>query len=149
MAMDVKMGKMAFAKSPETFEALGVGSCIVITLYDTRQKIGAMAHSAFHLAKGEEPIYKDVSYIEIAIDEMIGKLEALGSKRGDLEAKLAGGANMFAGTASKFSEDNIKAARGKLAGEGIKIAGESTGGNMGRSVEFALDTGTVTVRIKF
>lgn len=147
--INVPMGKIEFAKSPATLGALGLGSCIVITLYDPRLKIGALSHAAFSLAKGAAPLYKDTAYIEIAIGEMIGKFTVEGSKRNDLEAKLIGAANMFSGTSSSFSDNNIMAAREKLAGEGIKIVGESVGGNMGRSVEFALDTGIVTVRVKF
>ena len=48
-----------------------------------------------------------------------------------------------------FINNTILAAREKLLKEGIKIIAESVGGNQGRSVEFSLDTGIVTVRIKF
>lgn len=43
--IEVHMGNMEIAKSPAKLLSLGVGSCIVICIYDTVSKIGALAHT--------------------------------------------------------------------------------------------------------
>lgn len=148
----VAMGRIAVGRDGEVLEVLGLGSCLAIALYDREIGAGALAHAAFQLEKRAHPLSLhsgDTSYIEVAIDRMIAELEGMGSSRERLEAKLIGAANMFSGGDPSFCEDNIRAAREKLEKEGIRIVGESTGGNRGRSVEFDLATGIVTVRIKF
>ncbi len=76
-------------------------------------------------------------------------MAGLGSQRFNIEAKLAGGANMFGFSSLNIGRDNIESARKKLKEEGIKLIGESTGGSVGRSVEFSVSTGIVTVKIAF
>ena len=50
---------------------------------------------------------------------------------------------------SKIGEDNISYAREKLKKLGILVVGECVGGSQGRSVEFSLSSGIVTVKTKF
>ena len=80
---------------------------------------------------------------------MIEGMRARGSARQDIEAKLIGGANMFSAFSSDIGMENVTAAKEKLKAEGIKFVGECVGGSQGRSIEFALDTGIVTVKLKF
>jgi len=61
---------------------------------------------------------RDTKYIEIGIDEMLKKMLAQGSKREDLEAKIAGGANMFPAFESDIGRNNVLSAEEKLKKEG-------------------------------
>jgi chemotaxis protein CheD len=92
---------------------------------------------------------KDTRYVDVAIDEMLQRIEAVGAKRKDMEAKLIGGANMFPSLDSDIGRDNILSAKKKLKKERIQIVGESVGGSQGKSVEFCPATGIVTVKSKF
>lgn len=139
----------ATADAREVLTAVGVGSCLIIALYDPRLRIGALAHAVLPVRNGAAGGGKhDTRYIDEAIDEMLEQLAALGS-RGGLEAKIVGGANMFPGLKEDIGSENISRARRKLNATGIPIVGESVGGAIGRSVEFSLNTGSVTVKIKF
>ena len=72
-----------------------------------------------------------------------------GAKKENLEAKLVGGANMFPALKSDIGKENVLAAKLILKKEGIRLVGESVGGSQGRSVEFPIASGIVTVKTKF
>ena len=164
------MGQIQVGKDEDELTASGIGSCLVITFYDPKQKIGALAHTmlparrmhalseaegSFELRNPKEerrhtnPGSSDTRYADTAIDEMLKRVETEGAKREFIEAKIIGGANMFSAFKSDIAEDNISYARGKLKKLGIAIVGECIGGSQGRSVEFSVASGVVTVKTKF
>ncbi len=162
MNKEVEMGQIEVGKNEDALIASGIGSCLAITFYDSKQKIGALAHTMLparrmsfearnpnnerRTTNYESP---DTRYADTAIDQMLKKVEALGAKRENIEAKIIGGANMFSAFISKIGEDNISYAREKLKKLGIAVVGECVGGSQGRSVEFSIATGIVTVKTKF
>jgi len=160
MDIEVRIGEIALTKGKDTLTASGVGSCVIIALYDPKLKIGALAHALLPSRDGEgRPTEKgnrirkkeiqNSRYTDIAIHKMLKKMESQGTKKEDLEAKIVGGANMFSAFESDIGSDNVLSAKKKLKKEGIKIAGECVGGSQGRSVEFSLASGIVTVKTKF
>ncbi|KPK50297.1 MAG: hypothetical protein AMK72_02580 [Planctomycetes bacterium SM23_25] len=146
---EVHMGHVMIGASGETLTASGVGSCLVITLYDPVHRIGGMAHAMLPPAS-RAPGWngRDTKYTDAAIDEMLKRLSARGADTRRLEAKLMGGANMFPGLKSDIGEANVASAKEKLARENIRLAAESVGGSIGRSVEFCSASGIVTVKKK-
>jgi len=178
MDTEVHMGDTAIIDGPHNLITSGVGSCLVVTLYDPKLQIGALAHTMLPLspmqstehdtrlsgslssealpgrqtclvAKQLSAKVEDTKYIDVAIDQMLKIMESKGAKRKNLEAKLIGGANMFPSLDSGIGKDNVLSAKEKLTKEGIKIVGECVGGSQGRSVEFSPTTGIVTVKTKF
>lgn len=204
--IQVDMGEIAIGASQDSLLSLGVGSCLVITMYDTKRKVGALAHAMLsslngratsatrsliasrsnrplgvpadvggHLSRGDDVAeratrstesrrkgkkgpqipnnprseIRDPKYVDAAIDEMLKGMEARGARKEDLEAKLIGGANLFSAFNSDIGAENVSTAEKKLKEKGINIVGESVGGSQGRSVEFCLTTGIVTVKMKF
>jgi len=147
---DVETAGLEISSAPNILRSLGVGSSLVITIYDFEKKIGGMVHAML-------PDSTKVShtnprrFVDKAIEMMLEELERMGSRRQDLEAKVVGGTNMFkvlsSGTEG-IGGQNIEAAKEKLAQEDIKVAASDTGGNSGRSVEFDLQTGLVTVKTR-
>ena len=125
--IEVRMGEIAVTKDGDNLIASGIGSCLVITFYDPKQKIGASAHTILparrlsfvarspkderRVTSHESP---DTRFADTAIDEMLKRVEALGAKRENLEAKIIGGANMFPAFASDIASDNISCASEKL-----------------------------------
>ena len=159
--IEVEMGDIAVTKGEDNLVASGIGSCLVITLYDPKQKIGALAHTMLYAhrlssevrnSKDERrkvnPESPDTKYADIAIDEMLKRLQALGAKRENIEAKLIGGANMFSAFESDIGKESVSSSKNKLKKEGIVIVGECVGGSQGRSVELSIATGIVTVKTK-
>jgi chemotaxis protein CheD len=156
--IEVKMGHLEVTKSGDRLLTTGVGSCLVITLFDPVNKIGGLAHAVIardQTCLSHSPAFSegekgsDPKYVDDAIDEMLKIMEGWGSKREDLKAKLIGAANIFSVIELDVGRRSIIVAKEKLKEEGIHLAGEVVGGSMGRSVEFLSSTGIVTVKIKF
>ena len=177
--IEVHMGEAVTDPGDYNLVTSGVGSCLVITLYDPKLQIGALAHTMVPSSAKRDAQYtqrasthlsfeaatisqacavaqrvsaktEDTKYVDVAIDKMLRVLQAKGSKKEDIEAKLIGGANMFPSLMSDdIGRDNVSSAKEKLQAEGIRIVGECVGGSQGRSVEFSPTTGIVTVKLKF
>lgn len=147
----VDTAEVKVTKTLNKLVALGVGSCVVVMLYDPKLKIGAMAHAMLPDSTSCVPNSSLFKFADLAIDEMIRKMESLGSQRQNVEAKIVGGANMFPSLRNdslRAGEGNVQAVKEKLKKEGITLAGEVVGGSVGRSVEFDTASGIVTVRVK-
>lgn len=148
--IDVDMGDIKAAPNNHILRSSGIGSCIVITLYDPLKRVGAMAHPmiAENIGKSAD---NPLRFVDNAIDAMISALEKLGARKSRLEAKIVGGANMFKvfdKNPESIGIQNAEAAKKKLEKEGVKIIANDTGGNVGRSVAFDLETGLVEVKTK-
>jgi len=147
----VPMAEMKVGKDPDSLMALGIGSCIVITFYDPKLKVGALAHCMLPDSKKARPSENPIKFADTAIDEMLKQMKRKGVLIQDIEAKIIGGANMFPNVEQgdlKPGEDNIASVRKKLEKERIRLVGEAVGGSSGRSVGFSITTGLVTIKIK-
>ena len=142
----VGMGACAVARSPVKIKTFGLGSCVGITLYDRRKRIGGLVHAMLpninHARIKDNPLKYANSGIEYLADNMVKK----GSSRNRLEAKLVGGAHMFENRNMNIGERNIISARNTLERLGIPIVAEDTGKNYGRTVTFDTSTGDLLVR---
>jgi chemotaxis protein CheD len=129
----------------------GLGSCVGVTLYDPRTKIAGMAHVMLPNSEiAKEGMLNKAKYADTAIPELISRMIAAGAAQSRLEAKLAGGAQMFAFAGSQDSmrigPRNVESCTVILKQLGIPIRGEDTGGNFGRTIEFYNDTGVLMLR---
>lgn len=148
----VGMAQLAIAISPDKLETQALGSCVGTVLYDSRQKIGGLSHAMLPDINDAKASSRDnlAKFVNTAIDELIKDMEKKGARRKSIEAKLAGGANMFPDIATKdvmhIGERNIDSARKKLAELGIPIIAEEIGGNFGRTITLDTVTGLLHVR---
>ena len=149
--MEVEIAHSKIARDPDNLISRGLGSCVVVILYDPKLKIGALSHAVLpHQMIYENPKNDNPArFVDTAIDDMLHKMIALGCTRRNIEAKIVGGANMFPGVESSIGKDNVLSAREKLKKESIKITGEATSGTVGRSIEFSTKTGLATVKMMF
>ncbi|MCD6134236.1 MAG: chemotaxis protein CheD [Candidatus Omnitrophica bacterium] len=146
----VPMAGLAVAEAPQILSTLALGSCMGIILYDRYAKIGGLAHCMLPNSKTATHEYTPGKYVDTAIEELIAKLEKKGVKSKSLSAVLVGGADMFPHISHKLGlnigEGNLEAARRELGKRHIKIEKEDTGGSIGRTVEFDLQTGKLMIR---
>lgn len=144
------MANLKISAAPNILRSSGIGSCLVITIYDIEKKIGGLAHVM--LPNSAEISHTNPHrFVDKAIEIMLEKMEKSGNPGTDLEAKVIGGANMFKVLSTGpegIGAQNVEAAKKKLAQENIKVAASSTGGNSGRSVEFDLQTGLIAVKTR-
>ena len=122
--------------------AYGVGSCIVIMLYDDTRKVGGLAHCL--LPFGGDSSLK---YPRNAIAEMVKQMSEKGVLKKNIVAKIVGGATMFEGfERHAIGKRNVIKAREELNRLDIPIIAEDVFGNWGRSISFNLESGDVRVR---
>ena len=146
---EVGMSEYKIAENPVILVSSGVGSCLIIALYDRTRKIGAMAHAMLPQAADLQAAKETPArFVEQIIPILIEEMEDVGCKKENIIAKLAGGANMFA-TLGIYSREigvkNIQKAHEMLEKLNIEIDAENTGGNNGRHVEFNLANGVLSI----
>lgn len=150
MSEQIKVGMADYkvSEGPNRLITLGLGSCIGITLYDKRKKIGGMAH--IMLPKNPDPSKSVAKFADTAIAAMIADLEKMGVGIRSVEAKLAGGAQMFTFSSSNEMNSigfrNAEAVKQELKKRGVKIIAEETGGGSGRTIELNLDDGKLKIK---
>ncbi|TLM80578.1 MAG: chemotaxis protein CheD [Actinobacteria bacterium] len=146
--IDVAVGTLGFGDAPAVLTTAALGSCVGVALYDPIEKRGALAHVML-----PKPVEAGVDslperFAEYAVPAMAGRLEAMGSRKPLLVAKLAGGSAMFRAdsTLASIGERNIAEVKRQLTLLRIPVVAEDIGGSHARTVELYLDTGTLVVR---
>ncbi len=146
--IEIGVGKLAVAKLPHVLMTPALGSCVGVTLYDKARKQGGMAHVMLPDTADTSMHGDRTRFASVAVPELVERLDKLGSKPRKLVAKIAGGAAMFKGQGhlATVGERNLREVKRQLAGFGIKIVAEDTGGSHARTIELYLDTGILVVR---
>lgn len=150
MSEQIKVGMADYkvSEGPNRLITLGLGSCIGITVYDKRRKIGGMAH--IMLPKNPDPTKSIAKFADTAIEAMLNDLANMGVGIRSLEAKLAGGAQMFTFSSSNEMNSigfrNAEAVKQELKKRGVKIIAEETGGGAGRTIELDLEDGKLKIK---
>jgi len=131
------------SKEPYVVKTI-LGSCVAICIWDKRLKVGGMNHYMLPTWNGND--LASPKYGNIAINKLVEKLLAMGSRKEDLVAKMFGGGDMLEGSNGSgymIGERNIRMARLVLEEKGIPVVASSTGGKRGRKILFFTDTGEV------
>ena len=145
-SVKVKMAEYGVVEAPDQLITIGLGSCVGITLYDKYKKVGGMVHIMLpENRKGLKP----AKYADTGIPLLIEEMEKLGAKKNHLKAKIAGGAKMFSVTSKdstlNVGQRNVIKVKEVLKDLGIRILGEDTGANYGRTMKFFTDDGRVLI----
>jgi len=147
--IEVSMGKGAVTRAPHIISSPGLGSCVVVALYDTEQKLGGLAHIMLPDSNSLNGYHPPYHCADTAIATLIRELWSMRATPQNMVAKLVGGAKMFLSSddlSPGIGEQNIISVKYILKRKQIPVIGENTGGNCGRSVEFYLDSGKVVVK---
>src|SRR5436309_13279569 len=92
----VGMGEGVVAVAPDVVSSPGIGSCVVVALHDGKRGVGGLAHVMLPESDGVSGCVGDFWCADTAIDALLARLLGRGVVPGDLVAKMAGGARMFA-----------------------------------------------------
>lgn len=146
----IKMADLNIGEEGDTLITSGLGSCIGVTLYDSRVKVGGMAHVMLPEFPDKKDDGNPAKYADTALDMLIDKLKKAGASKRRFEAKMAGGAQMFKFSNSsdkmRIGARNIKAVKGYLRKHNIPLKGSEVGENYGRTMEFDVTTGDATIK---
>lgn len=147
----VGMADLQVIRGSGILKTTGLGSCVGLTLYDPSAKVAGMAHIMLPSSDiSREEKVKAGKYADLAVPEMLEQLVRLGGNPARMQAKMAGGAQMFALNTTndlmRIGPRNVEASREMLKRLSIPLLAEDTGGNYGRTIEFDTETGILLVR---
>jgi chemotaxis protein CheD len=138
------IGELDIVRPPDVLKTT-VGSCIAIVLFDKRQKLFGMAH--IMLPTNDRPFGAPAAlkkedagkYADTAIMELLRRMGVPLPGAHRLQAKLAGGANMFASEAKstdsfQIGVKNLQAVTDILNHLKVPILGTDYGGSLAREV---------------
>lgn len=145
----VAAGQHRVGKGEGTLTVLGLGSCVVIVLYDGRSKIGGLAHAMLPDPSYSRTPERVMKFASTAVPQLVEDLVAAGASRDRITARLVGGSSMFEElrppNQPNIGDRNVTAARAALVEGGIPLVGEEVGGDYGRSIHFSLEDGSLRV----
>ena len=151
----IGIAQLHVSNAPGRIVTIGLGSCVGVVLYDTVKHIGGMVHimlsdsKKFAINRMGEVTNKG-KYADTGIEELLTQMLAAGADKGNIVAKIAGGAQMFEikdGTdILSIGEKNIEAVKTVLKGYDIPIIAEDTGLDYGRTIELNLEDGSLLVK---
>ena len=148
--INVSIAEFKVVNTPAVLETQSLGSCIGVIMYDPLTKVAGLAHIMLPNSKKAPVGNKSAKYADIALIEMLAQMEAFRAARATINARIAGGACMFSGSAisdfMNIGARNVEAAKLILNELKIPIIAEDTGGKHGRTVEFNTTTGKVFIK---
>lgn len=146
----IGMADLNVCTVPDSLTTLGLGSCVGIVLYDPSTKISGMVHVMLPDSQKIKQNSNEAKFADTGIDLLIKKMVALGARRNDLIAKIAGGAQMFSFSPNndmlRIGDRNVEATKDKLKALRIRVVAEDTGLNYGRTIEFYSETGELWIK---
>jgi len=133
------------SNSPSSVTTI-LGSCVAICLYDPILKIGGINHYMLPLWNGQG--LASPKYGNIAIEKLVEKMYQLGSKKGNLVAKVFGGGEVIETNIKQFNigARNIIIAIEMLENLKIPIIAKSVGGKLGRKIQYDTHLGEIKHR---
>ena len=147
----VGMADLVSVRHPATLVTLGLGSCIGLVIFDPSTKVAAMAHIMLPDSRDAKEVPKPGKFADTAVPLLLEHLKNLWAVKGQLKAKMAGGAQMFNipgkdNSLLAVGSRNVEATTAMLAKHGVPLVASDVGGNKGRSVEFNTETWKLLVK---
>ncbi|QAY65618.1 chemotaxis protein CheD [Paenibacillus protaetiae] len=147
----VGMADLNIAWEGAILRTTGLGSCVGLTLYDPVKKIAGMAHIMLPSSDiARETAFNKAKYADTALPELIERMKEAGACPSRLQAKMAGGAQMFAfagqADAMRIGLRNAESCSRMLEAWSIPVVGQDTGGNYGRTIEIDSSNGVLAIR---
>jgi chemotaxis protein CheD len=123
-----------------------LGSCVSICLYDKVKHIGGINHYMLPFWNGNG--LASPKYGNIAIEKLVEKMQQMGSKIENIQAKVFGGGEVVETQTNLFriGERNIEIAEKVLKDLKINIVAKSVGGKLGRKIRYNTSTGEVMMK---
>ena len=91
----VGMSQLKTAKSPTQLAVYGIGSCVILSIYDADRKVGGLAHIMLPTSSGMDMSKSNhIKFADTAVPALINAVLDEGALRKGLEAKIFGGSEM-------------------------------------------------------
>ena len=146
----VNIADFKSGKAPDMLVTYALGSCIGISIYDKLTHIGALGHIMLPGEDLEKTKDTPMRFATSCIPMMLDALAKLGCSKANMEARIAGGANIITfsneSSLNSIGFRNATAVRKTLLRQGIRIVGEDIGKDYARTMFLNPGTGEVTIK---
>ena len=142
-------GMQVASKPDDVLVTYSLGSCVGLTLFDPVAGVGAMIHCMLPLSKidPEKAKLKPYMFVDTGVAAMLGQLYAMGAKRENLVAKVAGaGSPLGREETFRIGQRNYTILRKFLWKNNILIDKEDVGGSKARTLYLYMADGRTTVK---
>ncbi|MCF8298324.1 MAG: chemotaxis protein CheD [Saprospiraceae bacterium] len=132
----VNTGEVRSGGSDTILNSGAIGSCVVVTAFDSEKKIGGMAHI---MLPGICPYKNHLHtnrYAANAIEEILSQLKKFGINKEKIEICIIGGANVLKRENDTIGKDNLDSVEKLLSERQIRIKAKAIGGVERRTVLF-------------
>ena len=147
----VGIADLNVVKSPNQIRTSGLGSCVGLILFDKVNEVAGLAHIMLpDSSLAHKGSMNHAKYADTAIPQLLDRLAESGARVRSLQAKMAGGAQMFQFQSSndmmRIGPRNVEAIKQQLKKYNINLISEDVGGNSGRTIEFDPKTCELMIR---
>ena len=149
----IGLGEFAVTSDISTLlVCVGLGSCIALCVYDPIARVGGLAHMVLPSRRPGDETSQPTKFVDSGTALLLQRTIKAGAMRSRLVAKIVGGARMLTIPGAQYhlldiGQRNIDEMRATLTRERLRLAGTELGGTSGRSVQFSVETGLVTVKV--
>lgn len=145
----LKPGEAYVGEEPTVVTTV-LGSCVSITLFSPRLKLGAICHTILPSGDSRDGD-NQYKYVDQTLRRLLGIFDSYGIRRREIEVKLFGGSNMLEQPERRedsrsVGEQNVRKALAVIEEEGLTLISSDTGGCGGRKILFYTHTGQVMLR---
>lgn len=146
----VGISEMIVSDNPEDLIiTYSLGSCVGLTLYEPRLRIGGLIHCMLPLSKIDpaRAVDRPCMFTDTGVPLLLTTLLNMGAEKRNLIAKVAGAASLLDNNGSfNIGERNQVIVRKLLWKNQILIQGEETGGTKARTMSLNMETGVTLLR---
>jgi len=146
----VGISEMIVSDNPEDLIiTYSLGSCVGLTLYEPRLRIGGLIHCMLPLSKIDpaRALERPCMFTDTGVPLLLTTLIGMGAEKRNLIAKVAGAASLLDNNGSfNIGERNQVILRKLLWKNQILIQGEETGGTKARTMSLNMENGVTLLR---
>lgn len=146
-SIPVGLGEIKFSDDPkDVLVAYGLGSCIGVSVYDTKIQKAGLLHAVLPENNNNDPL--STKFVDSGIKVLMDEFRKNHADMHRVIVKIVGGSNMLVANGLTFDigERNIQSTKAALKTQNIAISAEEVGGNIGRTMRIYVEDGRVTVR---
>ncbi len=147
----VGMADIQVVQGSGVLSCLGLGSCIGLCALDPVAGVAGMAHIMLPESLADKAVDKPGKFANTAVPALLQLMEENGATRDRLVFAMAGGAQVFPfGSGIEPRMDiggrNDAAVLATLSQLNFQVKNSDTGGSLGRTLIFNVETGVIKVR---
>lgn len=143
----VAPGEHEITAAKDEIVATVLGSCVSVCMRDPQIGVGGLNHFLLPKNNGGADSNAGERYGDTAMEVLINGLLKRGARRGNLEAKVFGGARVLSGaTMLAIGDGNIAFVTEFLKVEGIPVVSKDVGGTRSRRIHYQPATGRAWVQ---